>query len=147
MKSLLPFLLLPFPPKRKRTLINLCTLSLALLLVSVSVHSIRLGAETNIYIGGDFSPEPEPIIPPRHLPRSLPLISPIGPAEIVYNRTRDHCCRNGSCTNWANHLGEEPDSVPTAWHNPITNKSYLISATSWGTWATVVCILYYYKCM
>ncbi len=71
--------------------------------------------------------------------RGLPKLAATGPAEIVFNKTRDHCCRpsDGACLNWAGHVGEQPDSVPTAWHNPRTNTSYLISATSWGHFATI----------
>jgi hypothetical protein len=59
-----------------------------------------------------------------------PVLAPIGPAEIVWNRTRDACPE----TKWVqrkhqNVLCEEPDSMPLAWHNPLTNRSYLISAT------------------
>eukprot|EP01063_Lacrimia_lanifica_P020062 TRINITY_DN27416_c0_g1_i1.p1 TRINITY_DN27416_c0_g1~~TRINITY_DN27416_c0_g1_i1.p1 ORF type:complete len:553 (+),score=38.56 TRINITY_DN27416_c0_g1_i1:52-1710(+) len=67
-----------------------------------------------------------------------PRLAAVGPAEIVVNMTRDHCCRpDGACLNWAGHLGEQPDSVPGAWHNPLTNTTYLISATAWGHYATV----------
>lgn len=58
---------------------------------------------------------------------------PIGTAEVVWNQTSDRC----PGLNWAGHIGEQPDSMPTAWHNPLTQTTSLISATDWGTFATV----------
>jgi hypothetical protein len=59
-----------------------------------------------------------------------PVLSPIGPVEVVWNKSRDACPE----TKWVermhrNVLCEEPDSMPLAWHNPLTNQSYLIAAT------------------
>ena len=59
-----------------------------------------------------------------------PILSPIGPAEIVWNKTRDAC----PYTKWVSKFHrnvpcEEPDSMPLAWHNPITNKSSIICST------------------
>ena len=56
-----------------------------------------------------------------------------GPVEIVWNQSRDAC----PGLNWAGHIGEQPDSMPLAWHNPLTNVTSLISANDWGTFATV----------
>lgn len=35
------------------------------------------------------------------------------------------------------HVGEQPDSMPLAWHNPLTNRTSFISANDWGTFAKV----------
>jgi hypothetical protein len=69
-----------------------------------------------------------------------PRLVPTGAAELVWNQTSDAC--PGSCglpplpnpCSWRN-PGESPDSMPIAWHNPLTNESSLISATPWGTFA------------
>eukprot|EP00037_Helgoeca_nana_P037292 m.15439 g.15439 ORF g.15439 m.15439 type:complete len:559 (+) comp8660_c0_seq1:210-1886(+) len=64
-----------------------------------------------------------------------PILSPIGPAEIVWNATADRCPQ----TKWVHGIQkpcEEPDSMPIAWHNPLTNLTSLISATS-CTYASV----------
>ena len=71
-----------------------------------------------------------------------PKLVPVGKAELVWNQTADAC--PGSCglppvpnpCSWRN-PGESPDSMPIAWHNPLTNESSLISATPWGTFANV----------
>lgn len=65
-----------------------------------------------------------------HAGELRPVLSPIGPAEVVWNKSRDAC----PDTKWVHRLHrnvpcEEPDSMPLAWHNPLTNRSYLISAT------------------
>ena len=65
--------------------------------------------------------------------RLQPRLIAIGAVEIVWNQTRDAC----PGTNWAGHVGEQPDSMPLAWHNPQTNETSLISANDWGTFATV----------
>jgi hypothetical protein len=62
-----------------------------------------------------------------------PRMVAIGAAEVVWNQTRDACPGK----NWAGHAGEQPDSMPLAWHNPLTNETSLISANDWGTFATV----------
>ena len=57
-----------------------------------------------------------------------PVLAPIGAAEIVWNQTADAC----PYQKWVKGVArpcEEPDSMPDAWHNPLTNTSYLISAT------------------
>lgn len=59
-------------------------------------------------------------------PHLSPILAPIGVVEVVWNRTSDAC--NTTC--------EEPDSMPIAWHNPLTNMTSLISATR-CTYATV----------
>ena len=41
----------------------------------------------------------------------------------------------------AGHVGEQPDSMPLAWHNPVTNRTSLISANDWGTFAKVAASL------
>jgi hypothetical protein len=64
---------------------------------------------------------------------SLPKMVPIGPAEVVWNQTKDAC----PGFNRYGHVAEQPDSMPLAWHNPITNETSLISANDWGTFATV----------
>lgn len=35
------------------------------------------------------------------------------------------------------HVGEQPDSMPLAWHNPLTGRTSLITANDWGTFAKV----------
>jgi len=67
------------------------------------------------------------------LPTNMPRMVATGPVEVVWNQTRDACPGK----NWAGHIGEQPDSMPLAWHNPLTNQTSLISATDWGTFATV----------
>lgn len=62
-----------------------------------------------------------------------PRMIGLGPVEIVWNQTSDRC----PGTNWAGHIGEQPDSMPLAWHNPTTNATSLIAATDWGTFATI----------
>jgi len=62
-----------------------------------------------------------------------PKLIPIGPAEIVWNQTSDRC----PGLNLFGHVGEQPDSMPEAWHNPLTNQTSFISATDWGTFATI----------
>lgn len=52
--------------------------------------------------------------------------------EVVWNQTAEAC----PGLNVFGHIGEQPDSLPVAWHNPLTNISSLISATSWGTFAS-----------
>ena len=59
-----------------------------------------------------------------------PILHPIGPAEIVWNKTSDAC----PDTKWVPQfhkwvLCEEPDSMPIAWHDPKTERSFLIAAT------------------
>lgn len=63
----------------------------------------------------------------------FPRLAVIGPAEIVWNQTRDACPGK----NWAGHVGEQPDSMPIAWHSPLRNLSFLVSSTDWGTYPTV----------
>eukprot|EP00035_Acanthoeca_spectabilis_P005558 m.115160 g.115160 ORF g.115160 m.115160 type:complete len:532 (+) comp13080_c0_seq1:71-1666(+) len=58
----------------------------------------------------------------------IPVLWPIGPAEIVWNASADQCPQ----TKWHDGVQipcEAPDSMPIAWHNPLTNLSSLISAT------------------
>ena len=62
-----------------------------------------------------------------------PVLAPIGLAEVVWNQSSDRC----PGLNPFGHPGEQPDSMPTAWHNPLTNQSFLIAAVSWGTYPTV----------
>jgi len=62
-----------------------------------------------------------------------PKMVPTGPAQIVWNQTSDAC----PGLNSHGHVGEQPDSMPIAWHNPLTNATSLISANDWGTFATV----------
>jgi hypothetical protein len=59
-----------------------------------------------------------------------PKMVPIGPAEIVWNQTSQHCPGNNSF----GHIAEQPDSMPLAWHNPLTKKSYLVTANNLGTY-------------
>eukprot|EP01046_Picozoa_sp_COSAG06_P032674 COSAG06_NODE_3283_length_5558_cov_2.577761_6_plen_601_part_00 len=59
-----------------------------------------------------------------------PTLAPIGVAEIVWNKTAHACPQTKSDpVTGAPVLCEEPDSVPIAWHNPLRNLTYLISAT------------------
>ena len=60
-----------------------------------------------------------------------PQLVPVGIAELVWNQTAEAC---PGVNRWG-HVGEAPDSMPIAWHNPITNKTSLISANDWGTFA------------
>ena len=64
--------------------------------------------------------------------RPAAKLAVIGMAEVVWNRSRDGCIEPVGGA-----LGENGDSVPIAWHNPLTNQSYLISATYRGTYASV----------
>jgi len=64
-----------------------------------------------------------------HAVAIVPILHPIGPAEIVWNKTKDACPQTKSLDNGDIVLCEEPDSMPIAWHNPMTNTSYLISST------------------
>merc|ERR1712196_449583 len=57
---------------------------------------------------------------------------PTGPAELVWNQSSDRC----PGYNTFGHIGEQPDSVPAAWHNPETNETSLIASTAWGTFAS-----------
>ena len=48
-----------------------------------------------------------------------PVLAPIGLAEVVWNQTRDAC----PYSKWVDGVPrpcEEPDSMPIAWHNPVT---------------------------
>jgi hypothetical protein len=63
----------------------------------------------------------------------FPKLVPRGPVEIVWNQTADACAG----LNQFGHVGEQPDSMPVAWHNPLNNTTSLISATDWGTFATL----------
>ena len=59
-----------------------------------------------------------------------PILHPIGPAEIIWNKTRDAC----PDTKWVPRfekfkLCESPDSMPIAWHDPKTERSFLIAST------------------
>ena len=48
-----------------------------------------------------------------------PVLAPIGVAEVVWNQTRDAC----PYSKWVDGVPrpcEEPDSMPIAWHNPVT---------------------------
>ena len=56
-----------------------------------------------------------------------PRMVATGPVQVVWNQTRDACPGR----NWAGHVGEQPDSMPLAWHNPLTNLTSLISANDW----------------
>ena len=62
----------------------------------------------------------------------FPILAPIGPAELVWNQSSDRCPGKNSF----GHIGEQPDSVPIAWHNPLTNTTQLIASTSWGTFSS-----------
>jgi hypothetical protein len=64
-----------------------------------------------------------------------PVLSPIGAAEIVFNKTADACPFTKLLPTGKAVLCEEPDSMPIAWHNPQTHTSYLISSTD-CTYAT-----------
>jgi len=61
-----------------------------------------------------------------------PKLVAVGAAEIVYNRSADGC----PGLNWAGHPGDECDSMPTAWHDPLSNTTRLLSAVNWGMYAT-----------
>ena len=58
----------------------------------------------------------------------------IGKPVVVWNQSRDECQNIGK--NPFGHPWEQPDSMPVAWHNPLSNRSYLISATG-KTYATI----------
>ena len=66
----------------------------------------------------------------RHVPQpaNLPLSSPCAPKPPPYlpphSPPETKSLDNGEVV-----LCEEPDSMPIAWHNPMTNTSYLISST------------------
>jgi hypothetical protein len=60
----------------------------------------------------------------------VPILAPIGVAEIIWNKTADACPQTKpDPVTGQPKLCESPDSVPIAWNNPINNKTYLISAT------------------
>lgn len=60
----------------------------------------------------------------------VPVLSPIGIGEIVWNKSADACPKTKiSPVTGKPVLCEEPDSMPIAWHNPLKNESYLISST------------------
>ena len=65
------------------------------------------------------------------LPSSIvPILAPIGVAEIVWNKTKDACPQTKlDPVTGVPKLCESPDSVPIAWHNPLLNKTFLISST------------------
>merc|ERR1719253_659556 len=71
----------------------------------------------------------------NHLVGSVgsPKLAVIGLPEVVWNQTVDRC----PGYNKFGHVGEQPDSMPTAWHNPLTNTSYLIWASSGWTYPSV----------
>ena len=54
-------------------------------------------------------------------------------AQFVFRNQTASACPG---KNKFGHIGEQPDSMPTAWHNPLTNTSSLIAATAWGTYAS-----------
>ena len=63
-------------------------------------------------------------------PRLVPILSPIGVAEIVWNKSADACPQTKpDPVTGEPKLCESPDSVPIAWHNPLSNLTYLLSST------------------
>ena len=63
-------------------------------------------------------------------PRLIPILSPIGVAEIVWNKSLDACPQTKpDPVTGEPKLCEAPDSVPIAWHNPLSNSTYLLSST------------------
>ena len=64
---------------------------------------------------------------------AAPKLVPVGPVELVWDQDVDACPGK----NVHGHVGEQPDSMPLAWHNPLTNRTSLISANDWGTFAKV----------
>eukprot|EP01043_Picozoa_sp_COSAG02_P056857 COSAG02_NODE_6807_length_3350_cov_6.640111_2_plen_360_part_00 len=66
------------------------------------------------------------------LPRT-PKLVPIAPAELVWSQHVDAC----PGVNKFGHVGEQPDSMPLAWHDPLSGRTSLITANDWGTFAKV----------
>ena len=64
--------------------------------------------------------------------RPAAKLAVIGMAEVVWNRSSDGCEEPVGGA-----LGENGDSVPIAWHDPLANQSFLISATYRGTYASI----------
>jgi hypothetical protein len=62
-----------------------------------------------------------------------PKLVPIAPAELVWSQHVDAC----PGVNKFGHVGEQPDSMPLAWHNPLSGRTSLITANDWGTFAKV----------
>lgn len=80
-----------------------------------------------------------PLVPPDGTERGVaphlrPKLAVIGTPQVVWNQTSDAC--RGIGKNKYGHSWEQPDSMPVAWHNPLQNKSYLISASG-KTYATI----------
>lgn len=72
----------------------------------------------------------------------MPILAPIGVAEIIWNKTADACPQTKlDPVTRQPKLCESPDSVPIAWHNPVANETYFISATD-CTFAGVASSLY-----
>ena len=65
-------------------------------------------------------------------PAKLPVLAVLGPAELVWNQSSDRC----PGYNKYGHIAEQPDSMPIAWHNPLTNVTSIIAANNWGTFAS-----------
>lgn len=65
-------------------------------------------------------------------PTKLPVLAILGPAELVWNQSSDRC----PGYNKYGHVAEQPDSMPIAWHNPLTNVTSIIAANDWGTFAS-----------
>lgn len=61
-------------------------------------------------------------------PQPQPQLAVVGKAEVVWNGTRDACFPAGPAGR-----PTSPDSLPVAWHDPLTNTSSLISACYRGT--------------
>lgn len=64
---------------------------------------------------------------------SPPKLVPIAPAELVWDQHVDACPGR----NKFGHAGEQPDSMPLAWHNPLSGQTSLITANDWGTFAKI----------
>ena len=70
--------------------------------------------------------------PQRRPPR--PKLAILGSAEVVWDQAKHSCPEPW---DHGKEMGENGDSVPIAWHNPLTATSYLISSTYRGTYASV----------
>ena len=71
-----------------------------------------------------------PLLALSATPRLVPILSPIGVSEIVWNKIADACPQTKpDPTTGEPKLCEEPDSVPIAWHNPLSNSTFLLSST------------------
>ena len=81
---------------------------------------MRASLSLRLLIGG---------VPVVLIAQQPPKLAPIGPAKVVWDSASESFPEPMG--------GENGDSVPIAWHIPLTNTSYLISATYRGTYASM----------